>query len=123
MRSGAASPPPRGSIDSNPSPGAAAGCATASACEEVARRLGRAQQILGKPHAERLLQPGEELHPAEAVEPEIALQGGVEGDRAGPALRLQLPGEPLDDLQDVGGGWGFGFLGDHGRRSERAAIV
>ena len=121
MRSGAASPPPRGSIDSKPVPGSGGGVRDGQRREEVPRRLGRAQQILGEPHAERLLQPGEELHPAEAVEPEIALQGGVEGDRAGPALRLQLPGEPLDDLQDVGGGGGGGFLGDHGASRAAAA--
>ena len=77
--------------------------------EEVARRLGAPQQLLGEPHAERPLQPGEQLHPAEAVEAEVALQRGIEGDRAPAPLRLQLPREPLDDLQEGGGRRGLGL--------------
>ena len=42
--------------------------------EEVAGGLGRAQDLLGQADAEGLLQAGQELHPAQAVEPEVALQ-------------------------------------------------
>ncbi len=62
--------------------------------EEVARGFGRTQHLLGETHAEGFFQASQELDPAEAVEPEVALQGGFEGEGpSGPALRLQLAGE------------------------------
>ncbi len=86
--------------------------------EEVARGLGRAQHLFGEAHAESLLQPAQKLDAAEAVEPQVALQGGVESEGApSPALRLQLAGEALGDLQDrLGrrGRGGDGELGEHG---------
>ena len=52
----------------SPAPAAAAGCATASAWRRSRGVSARAQQVLGEAHAERPLQAGEELDPAEAVE-------------------------------------------------------
>ncbi len=50
--------------------------------QQVARRLGRGHQALGQADAERLLQPRDQLGPAQAVEPEVLVERAVEPEAA-----------------------------------------
>ena len=96
--------------------------------QEVARGLGLSQDRFGQPGAEGALQPLDQLDPAEAVEPEVALQRGIERRPHVPPPRLELAHHGRHDLQHFLGGDGGGLgarlrLGGHAYTSSPISVI